>query len=670
MTILGRSSSGKTSLLSAILRELWQVEGERQLDGGEQYSRYALLSQSPWLLNASIKENILFGRPYKEKRYLKTIAACELRHDMDMMSDGGDTEVGERGVLISGGQRQRLGLARCLYSTAPIVLLDAPFTAIDNKLSQSIMEKVVMGILRRQKRTVVMTTDDPNMLQFAQHVLVLEAGQIKHQGTFDEVRNAFPEAKVNQAEGNSDVKKSISAKKRWTKLKIITKCGMIMKDTIEKKKIYKLPVKASVQDAFVSQLGPNASRRKIFRVSRMDSSAQLGLHHDLILPSDEGREESLGDVEGLLSNRHKKLLHKFLAKKDSQAVPEETCLEGTVPSSSHILKRLQSERLGKGEDTEVVRRGSKHHLNHNNNNKNPGQHLTLTPKSSILSLMHSKVLRLTSTASAVSGVSGFSDDFQLDDENDDGQIASVEKSREGREYGSISYNVYIQYLHAGGLGVLAMFLLLSVTLQTMKVYLDYLLRDLVGLDSPGEVRGFFQLFGALSVVVILITYFYNILGQWIGANARKRLHDKMLRNLFLCPIELFETYPIGRILNRLSCDMFVIDQKLPSCLQRLLLVSLICLSSLAVNCIQSPIFILCAVPIIAAYWWVQHFYRCSSRELQVSLATNLKYHPALQRLDSLSRAPVFSHFSDTLTGLVTIRSFRSVTDGNNCEVTI
>ena len=129
-----------------------------------------------------------------------------------------------------------------------------------------------------------------------------------------------------------------------------------------------------------------------------------------------------------------------------------------------------------------------------------------------------------------------------------------------------------------------------------------------------------------------------------------------------------------RILNRLSCDMFVIDQKLPSCLQvslkhfnwvviliyyswnstnnqlhnnpqRLLLVTLICLSSLAVNCIQvslvfftlvfdiivfllkmlphlelqSPIFILCAVPITAAYWWVQHFYRCSSRELQVKL---------------------------------------------------
>ena len=59
---------------------------------------------------------------------------------------------------------------------------------------------------------------------------------------------------------------------------------------------------------------------------------------------------------------------------------------------------------------------------------------------------------------------------------------------------------------------------------------------------------------------------------------------------------------------------------------------------------QCPLFLVCILPIMAVYWWVQHFYRCSSRELQ--------------RLESLSRAPVFSHFSDTLAGLLTIRSFR------------
>ena len=96
-------------------------------------------------------------------------------------------------------------------------------------------------------------------------------------------------------------------------------------------------------------------------------------------------------------------------------------------------------------------------------------HLSLTPKASILSLVHNKVLRLTSTASAVSGVSGFSDDFQ-DDDNDDGLITSAgEKKKERRDYGSISCNVYWQYIRAGGVILLAVFMALSVALQSIKV---------------------------------------------------------------------------------------------------------------------------------------------------------------------------------------------------------
>ena len=123
------------------------------------------------------------------------------------------------------------------------------------------MEKVVLGILRRQKRTVVMTSDTPTLASLAQHVLVLEGGRVKVQGSFDEVKHVFPESQEKkQAESspeeNTAPAKSRGAKQRWAKLKIITKCGMIMKDTIEKKKNYKLPVKESVQDAFVSRLGP------------------------------------------------------------------------------------------------------------------------------------------------------------------------------------------------------------------------------------------------------------------------------------------------------------------------------------------------------------------------------------------------------------------------------
>ena len=668
--IIGSSGCGKTSLICAILKEMCQTSGWRDLDTTEKYSKYALLPQNTWLLNTTVKDNILFGRPYKEKRYIKSIQACDIQNDIEMLPDGNETEVGERGVLLSGGQRQRLGLARCLYSTAPIVLLDSPFSAIDNKLSRTIFDKAILKILAKKRRTVIMTTNDTSLLQFAQHVIVLEDGRVKLQGTFEKILVEYPEAENPSKVIMENKLGTKTACQRWKLLKNVTKCGMVVKNTIEtQKKQFKLPQKQSVQDIYLPKL---TSKRKFFRSSRMDSASQLNIHHDLILPSDDGLEESLGDMEGLLSNRHKQLLLKCLAKRESlkfqngNSTNAETYQTSSSVSSNangfnsntHILKRLQSERFLESSvnraqymnscnpiETQPLSEQSKRrpseHQGFNNNIK--GTHLPLTPKSSILSLVHNRVLRLTSTASALSGVSGFSDDFQ-DDENDDGLITSGETSKETREYGSISYNVYWQYVKAGGVSLLFVFLLISFGLQSMKVYLDFLLRDLVGEETPGDIHEFFKLFGSLSLTVIILTYFYNILGQWIGASARSHLHKKMLKNLFQCPIELFEAYPIGRILNRMSCDMYVIDQKLPACLQRLLLVSLICLSSLAVNCIQSPLFILCAVPIIAAYWWIQHFYRCSSRELQ--------------RLDSLSRAPIFSHFSDTLTGLVTIRSFR------------
>ena len=96
----------------------------------------------------------------------------------------------------------------------------------------------------------------------------------------------------------------------------------------------------------------------------------------------------------------------------------------------------------------------------------------------------------------MSGVSGFSDDFQ-DDENDDGLITTGgEKKKERRDYGSISYNVYWQYVKAGGVLLLTIFLALSVALQSMKVYLDFMLGNWIGeegSESP-DFSGFFKLF--------------------------------------------------------------------------------------------------------------------------------------------------------------------------------
>jgi ABC-type multidrug transport system fused ATPase/permease subunit len=87
---------------------------------------YALATQDSWLEQATVKENILFGAPYNEKRLEEVLDACALKPDLARWTAGVDTEIGERGVSLSGGQRARVALARAVYSPAEILLLDDP----------------------------------------------------------------------------------------------------------------------------------------------------------------------------------------------------------------------------------------------------------------------------------------------------------------------------------------------------------------------------------------------------------------------------------------------------------------------------------------------------------------------------------------------------------------
>ena len=153
----------------------------------------ALMGQVPWLLNASIKDNILLGRPYKEKRYEKVIAASDLQTDIDLLPEGDETEIGERGVLLSGGQRQRLAIARCLYSKAYCTFLDAPFSNLDSKITTHIFHQGILGILLKRKRTVFMSTERTDFLSEAHHIIALK-GQFtprKKLSWLDKKRNLY-----------------------------------------------------------------------------------------------------------------------------------------------------------------------------------------------------------------------------------------------------------------------------------------------------------------------------------------------------------------------------------------------------------------------------------------------------------------------------------------------
>lgn len=111
--VVGRVGSGKSSFLEAILGNIWKVCGEVTVHGATAY-----VAQQPWVMNANVRENIIFGHRWDPVFYEKTIHACALVEDMKSLPDGDQTEVGERGISLSGGQKARLTLARAVYARA------------------------------------------------------------------------------------------------------------------------------------------------------------------------------------------------------------------------------------------------------------------------------------------------------------------------------------------------------------------------------------------------------------------------------------------------------------------------------------------------------------------------------------------------------------------------
>jgi ABC-type multidrug transport system fused ATPase/permease subunit len=173
--IVGPIGSGKTSLLLAMLGEMRHLEGEFYLprDNGVAY-----VSQTAWLQNATIRDNILFGTDFDEPRYRKVIDACALKVDLDMFEAGDQTEVGEKGITLSGGQKQRLALARAVYSSAETLLLDDVLSALDVHVGKTIFEKCITGDLLRG-RTVLLVTHHVTMAKkAARNIIVMEQGKI------------------------------------------------------------------------------------------------------------------------------------------------------------------------------------------------------------------------------------------------------------------------------------------------------------------------------------------------------------------------------------------------------------------------------------------------------------------------------------------------------------
>eukprot|EP00345_Euplotes_harpa_P010765 CAMPEP_0168334162 /NCGR_PEP_ID=MMETSP0213-20121227/10081_1 /TAXON_ID=151035 /ORGANISM="Euplotes harpa, Strain FSP1.4" /LENGTH=407 /DNA_ID=CAMNT_0008338709 /DNA_START=1185 /DNA_END=2405 /DNA_ORIENTATION=- len=232
--VIGEVGSGKSSLLSAILGDMLYLDDQtldslenkpintdtrHQLNAASMQATgvirlggsVSFVQQVPWIQNKTIRDNILFDEPLDERKYNRVVAACQLAADLEALPGGDLTEIGEKGINLSGGQKARISLARAAYADTDIVLLDDPISALDSNVKRMVVEQVLLGEMRHKTRLLV--THAVDFIDRADRIVVMEAGRVKHIGTYDELQHSDEIrhiietlSQVRHAAGNEETK--------------------------------------------------------------------------------------------------------------------------------------------------------------------------------------------------------------------------------------------------------------------------------------------------------------------------------------------------------------------------------------------------------------------------------------------------------------------------------
>ena len=197
LAIVGPVGSGKSTIIDAIIGEV-SVSPTTFL---ERRGKVAYASQVAFILNATVRENILFGNEFDATRYNQVLDACCLREDIKLLSHGDSTEIGERGVTLSGGQKQRVSLARVVYSNPDIALFDDPLSALDAGTARKVFERLFeqSGNKLLTNTATVLVTHASHFLNRVDEVMVVVDGSIPFCSTWDNLMEAEvedPKAKL------------------------------------------------------------------------------------------------------------------------------------------------------------------------------------------------------------------------------------------------------------------------------------------------------------------------------------------------------------------------------------------------------------------------------------------------------------------------------------------
>ncbi|KAJ3089424.1 hypothetical protein HK102_006441, partial [Quaeritorhiza haematococci] len=565
--IMGSTGAGKSSLILALLGELNRLQGNAYLPDERSSgidglfnkeklmkaltSGVAYCAQTSWLMNATIRENILFGEPYDPVRYQQVIRACALVRDFQTL-DGGDlTEIGEKGINLSGGQKQRISLARAAYSKASIILLDDVLSAVDAPTAQHLFTQCILGIMADRTRLLV-----SHAVQLvcprADHIVLFKGGQVAAQGSLTELlQNAAAETLFgNELSGltNSDA--------------------------------------ASVDEYSATDQTDDATTVQEPEVD-LDLTNGKSPEEVAKLVEDEGK--ATGSVRWAVYSAYL------------------TAAGGILFTVMFIV-------------TEIT--------------------------ALLVQVVDDWWLKKWSESYALK------DQPALDTNNTLFGISSM-------MMGSNSYGA--QYLDTAGTAatfpeatnLAAFFTMPSIATQPANVsssaaYMPSLFFQTMGegdttTPQTDDTNTYILVYGLIGLAVVCAEQI-NFVTMMMGAyRASLKLHSLLLNRIMNAPLRFFEVTPLGRIMNRFSKDIGSVDSDIMNSMGFFVREIIQGIVILCVITFITPIFLVAIAPIALVYVWVAQRYLNCSRELK--------------RLDSVARSPIYAQFSETLTGVSTIRAY-------------
>eukprot|EP00644_Phytophthora_capsici_P002761 jgi/Phyca11/553757/estExt2_Genewise1Plus.C_PHYCAscaffold_550062 len=478
--IVGHVGSGKSTLLSGFLGDARCSAGSVAYRG-----KVAYVSQQPFIQNATVRDNITFGLPFNADKYEEALRVSSLKKDLRILTAGDRTEIGEKGINLSGGQRTRVAIARAVYQDADIYLLDDILSAVDSHVGADIFNECIKKTLK--SKLVVLVTHSLSFVSQCDQITVIADGRIAEHGSY----------------------KTLMAKKN-----------------------------------LLAQMVSNY----------VESENE----------EDEVNETS---VESL-----------------------EDCAD-----------------LSDEEDLAITGR-----------------------RKSSESRMHRR-----------SRLSMRSDDSQAGIE-EEGQLM-VE---EDRSVGDVSWSVYRVWINAFGgmcaafMVVLGFFAAQGLTLLA-TVWISYWSEEASKYPDSQMYYVYVYMLINLAYAVLL---FIRVMLLYLGSlHASRLLFNNLLNRILRAPTSFFDTTPLGRIVNRMSKDVYTLDETISDTLVDLIDTVAIVTITLATASFITPVFIVILLPVLFGFYRSQRYFVKTSRELQ--------------RLDSISRSPIFALLSETLDGLSTIRAF-------------